>query len=150
MKYSEKMGLLTKGVSWAEIKELEKQEADEAEAAASEAKAAEEAKKTEEAKKAAESKSALEAAQDMVKELESKLSAKEDELAKLNKQFTELNNKRTVVDKPEAKDSAADVMKQLFHPKKQVFYIHYIIPQFLMINKSFFALLLLFLAFLAA
>ena len=120
MKYSEKMGLLTKGVSWAEIKELEKQEAEEAEAAAKEAKEVEEAKKAEdEAKKAAESKSALEAAQEMVKELETKLSAKEDELNKLNKQFTELNNKRTVVDKPEAKDSAADVMKQLFHPKKE-------------------------------
>lgn len=124
MKYSEKMGLLTKGVSWAEIKELEKQEAEEAKAsedakAAEEAKKAEEAKAAEEAKKAAESKSALEAAQDMVKELETKLSAKEDELAKLNKQFTELNNKRTVVDEPEAKDSAADVMKQLFHPKKE-------------------------------
>jgi len=116
MKYSEKMGLLTKGVSWAEIKELEKQEAEEAEAA-EDAKAAEEA--AEEAKKAAETKSALEAAQDMVKELETKLSAKEDELAKLNKQFTELNNKRTVLDEPEAKDSAADVMKQLFHPKKE-------------------------------
>lgn len=113
MKYSEKMGLLTKGVSWAEIKELEKQEAEEAEAAALEEKKDEEARKAEdEAKKAA-----LEAAQEMVKELETKLSAKDDELKKLNAQFADLNNKRTIKEEPEAKDSAADVMKQLFHPK---------------------------------
>ena len=114
MKYSEKIDLLTKGVKWAEIKELEKQEAEELALEAKEA----EAKKAEEAEaKEANEKSALEAAQEMVKELETKLSAKEDELAKLNKQFTELNNKRTVVDEPVTKDSAADVMKQLFHPK---------------------------------
>ena len=106
MKYSEKIDLLTKGVKWAEIKELEKQEAEELALEAKEAEA-----------KEANEKSALEAAQEMVKELETKLSAKEDELTKLNKQFTELNNKRTVVEEPEAKDSAADVMKQLFHPK---------------------------------
>ena len=116
MKYSEKIDLLTKGVKWAEIKELEKQEAEELALEAKEA----EAKKAEEAEaKEANDKSALEAAQEMVKELETKLSAKEDELTKLNKQFTELNNKRTVVDEPEAKDSAADVMNQLFHPKKE-------------------------------
>lgn len=112
MKYSEKIDLLTKGVKWAEIKELEKQEAEEL---ALEAEEAEETKLKE--AEEAEAKEALEAAQEMVKELETKLSAKEDELTKLNKQFTELNNKRTVVEEPEAKDSAADVMKQLFHPK---------------------------------
>lgn len=116
MKYSEKMELLMKGVKVAEIKELEAQEAEEAKKAAEEA-AKKEAEET--AKKEAEETSALSAAQDMVKELESKLSAKEDELAKLNKQFTELNNKRTVVDEPVTKDSAADVMKQLFHPTKK-------------------------------
>lgn len=116
MKYSEKIDLLTKGVKWAEIKELEKQEAEELALEAKEA----EAKKAEEAEaKEANEKSALEAAQEMVKELETKLSAKEDELTKLNKQFTELNNKRTVVEEPEAKDSAADVMKQLFHKVKE-------------------------------
>lgn len=116
MKYSEKIDLLTKGVKWSEIKELEKQEAEEAEAATKEA----EAKEAKEAKeKEAEEKTALQAAQEMVKELETKLSAKEDELSKLNKQFAEVNNKRTVVEEPETKDSAADVMKQLFHPKKE-------------------------------
>lgn len=112
MKYSEKIDLLTKGVKWSEIKELEKQEAEEAEAAALEA-------KENEVKNEAEEKSALEAAQEMIKELESKVSTKEDELTKLNKQMAEINNKRTVVDEPEVKDSAADVMKQLFHPKKE-------------------------------
>lgn len=114
MKYSEKMELLAKGVKWAEIKELEAQEAEEAK------KEAEDAAKlaaNEEAKKAAEDKSALSAAQEMIKELETKLSAKEDELTKLNKEFADLNNKQTVKDEPEAKESAADVMKQLFHPK---------------------------------
>lgn len=116
MKYSEKIDLLTKGVKWAEIKELEKQEAEELAEAEKEAqkKEAEETKPEE-----ANDKSALEAAQEMVKELETKLSAKEDELTKLNKQFTDLNNKRTVVEEPEAKESAADVMKQLFHPTKE-------------------------------
>lgn len=114
MKYSEKIDLLTKGVKWSEIKELEKQE--EAEAAALEAKE----KEAEQAKeKEAEEKTALQAAQEMVKELETKLSAKEDELSKLNKQFAEVNNKRTVIEEPEVKDSAADVMKQLFHPTKE-------------------------------
>lgn len=121
MKYSEKMELLAKGVKWAEIKELEAQEAEELKKEAEDAAkldAAEEAKKAaEEAKKAAEDKSALSAAQEMIKELETKLSAKEDELTKLNKEFANLNNKQTVKEEPEAKESAADVMKQLFHPK---------------------------------
>ena len=115
MKYSEKMELLMKGVKVAEIKELEAQEAEEAKKAAEEA-AKKEAEET--AKKEAEETSALSAAHEMIKELESKLSAKEDELTKLNKEFADLNNKQTVKDEPEVKDSAADVMKQLFHPKK--------------------------------
>ncbi len=123
MKYSEKMELLTKGVKWAEIKELEAQEAEEAKKAAEDAAklaADEEAKKAaEEAKKAAEDKSALSAAQEMIKELETKLSAKEDELTKLNKEFADLNNKQTVKDEPDKVDSAADVMKQLFHPNNK-------------------------------
>lgn len=116
MKYSEKIDLLTKGVKWSEIKELEKQEAEEAEAAALEAKE-KEAEKAKE--KEAEEKTALQAAQEMIKELESKVSAKEDELTKLNKQMAEINNKRTVTDEPVNKDSATDVMKQLFHPTKE-------------------------------
>ena len=118
MKYSEKMELLAKGVKWAEIKELEAEEAEEAKKAAEDAAklaADEEAKKA--AEKAAEDKSALSAAQEMIKELETKLSAKEDELTKLNKEFADLNNKQTVKNEPEVKESAADVMKQLFHPK---------------------------------
>ena len=55
----------------------------------------------------------------MVKELEEKLSAKEDELTKLNKEFADLNNKRTVKDEPEAHATGADVMKELFNNKKK-------------------------------
>lgn len=116
MKYSEKIDLLKNGVKWSEIKELEKQEAEEAAAAA-------EAEKQKEAEEAAENeakeKTALEAAQEMVKELETKLSVKEDELKKLNDDFAKINNKQTVVETPEVKESAADVMKELFKPNKK-------------------------------
>jgi len=108
MKYSEKLNLLLKGVKMDEIKQLEEQEALEvAEAAAKEEKENQE-------------KSALEVAQKMVKDLEDKLAAKEDELTALNRQFAEINNKKTVKEEPEHKDSAADVMEQLFKPKKEV------------------------------
>ena len=63
-------------------------------------------------------KTALEAANEMVKELEEKLASKEDELSKLNKEFAKINNKQTVKEEPEAKYSSTDVMKELFHPKK--------------------------------
>lgn len=116
MKYSEKMQLLMKGVKIDEIKALEEQEAKEA--AEEEAKKAEEeaAKKAEEEKK---EQSALELAQSMIKDLEGKLEAKEDELSKLNKEFTDLNNKRTVKDEPEHQPDATDVFHDLFNPIKK-------------------------------
>ena len=114
MKYSEKMELLLKGVKLSEIKELEDQEAKEA----AEAEKLE-AEKLEAEKKKTEEKSALEAAQEMVKDLETKLSAKEDELTKLNAEFAKLNNKQTVVDNPPVKQTGADVLKELFHPVKK-------------------------------
>lgn len=99
-----------------EIKALEEQEAAEAkEAPEAEAKEAPEATKTPED---VVPKSALEAAQDMVKDLESKLSKKEDELTKLNAEFAKLNNKQTVADTPITKQTSTDVMKELFHPNK--------------------------------
>ena len=116
MKYSEKMELLLKGVKLSEIKELEDQEAKETEEAA---KAAEASKAAEEAIAAEVEKTALEAAQEMVKDLETKLSAKEDELTKLNAEFAKLNNKQTVVDNPPVKQTGADVLKELFHPVKK-------------------------------
>lgn len=116
MKYSEKMQLLMKGVKLDEIKALEEQEAKEA--------AEEAAKKAEDdaAKKAEEDneiKSALELAQSMIKDLEGKLEAKEDELSKLNKQFADINNKQTVKDEPIHQPDASDVMKELFKPEKK-------------------------------
>ena len=108
MKYSEKMSLLLKGVKFEEIKQLEEQEAAEAASAALEE------------EKAEHERTALEAAEAMVKELESKLESKEDELTKLNKQFAEINNKQTVKEEPINKETAADVMQQLFKPNKEV------------------------------
>lgn len=112
MKYSEKMQLLLKGVSLADIKQLEEQEAAEAaEAAENEAIEKEENEQKE--------LSALEAAEAMVKELEEKLSDTEDKLAKANQEFAELANKQTVKDSPKEKYSSKDVMKELFHPVKK-------------------------------
>lgn len=118
MKASEEIGLLLKGVKPAEIAALKEKEAAEAEEErkAAEAAAAEEAKKKEEQDNI--EKSALETAQELVKDLESKLSAKEDELTKLNAEFAKLNNKQTVLDNPPEKPNGADVFKELFHPSK--------------------------------
>ena len=99
--------VVLKGVSTADIKALEEQEA----AELAEATAASAALKEEEAAK---EKSALEAAQDMIKDLEEKLSAKEDELTKLNREFAEINNKQTIKEEPVHKTTGADVMKELF------------------------------------
>lgn len=112
MKYSEKLQLLLKGVKMDEIKALEDQEA--AEKAEEEKNAAEE--KAEEEKK---EQSALELAESMIKDLEGKLEAKEDELTKLNRQFAELNNLKTVKDEPEEKYNASDVFGELFNGTKK-------------------------------
>ena len=118
MKFSDKLTLILQGKSSEEIAALEAEETAEAEAAAA-ARAAEEAAAKAAEEDAARTKTALEAAQSMVKELEEKLSAKEDELTKLNKEFADLNNKRTIKDEPEAHATGADVMKELFNNKKK-------------------------------
>lgn len=112
MKYSEKLQLMLNKVPMEEIKALEEQEAKEA----AEAAAASAAKEKEEAAKEA---TALEAAQEMIKDLESKLTAKEDELTKLNREFATLTNKQTVLEQPAHKETAVDVMNQLFNSKKE-------------------------------
>ena len=118
MKFSDKLTLILQGKSSDEIAALEAEETKEAEAAAA-AKAAEEAAAKAAEEDAARTKTALEAATSIVKELEEKLSAKEDELTKLNKEFAELNNKRTLNEEPEKKPSGADVMRELFNTKKK-------------------------------
>lgn len=112
MKYSEKLQLLLKGVKMDEIKALEEQEAAEKaeEQEATEKKEAEEEKKEQ---------SALELAESMIKDLEGKLEAKEDELTKLNKEFAELNNLKTVKEEPEEKYNASDVFGELFNGTKK-------------------------------
>jgi hypothetical protein len=55
----------------------------------------------------------------MIKDLEGKLEAKEDELTKLNKQFADINNKQTVKEEPEHQPDASDVMRELFKPEKK-------------------------------
>ena len=97
-----------------EIRALEEQEAAEKE----EAPEAPEALKVPETPEDVVPKSALEAAEGMVKDLESKLQTKEDELTKLNAEFAKLNNKQTVADTPITKQTSTDVMKELFHPNK--------------------------------
>lgn len=121
MKYSEKMQLLLKGVKMSEIADLEKQEAEEQEAAsaaaASESEGIHEGNDSDNTTEE-ETKTALQAALLAVKDLEGKLSAKEDELTKLNKQFADLNNKQTILDNPPKKPDASDVFKELFNPDK--------------------------------
>lgn len=112
MKSSEKIKLLLKGVTMDEVKALEEQEAAEEAAITAEAEA-------EEAKETNNLRTALEAAQEMVKDLEIKLEAKEDELTKLNQEFANLNNKQTIAEKVEA-PTASDVMGELFKTKKEV------------------------------
>ena len=108
MKYSEELKLRLNGVKSEEIKAMKEQEekelAEEAAAAA--------AKKQEDEEKEA---SALEIAQSMIKDLEAKLEAKEDELTKLNKEFADLNNARSLSEKTEEKYNASSVMGELFN-----------------------------------
>ena len=118
MKASEEIGLLLKGVKREEIaalKEKEAAELKEAEEAAAKKAAEEAAKKAEEGK---EEISSLETAKGLIEDLENKLQAKEDELAKLNKQFAELNNKQTVKEEPE-KYTGTEVFSELFKSKKE-------------------------------
>ena len=110
MKYTEKMQLLLKGVKMDEIKALEEQEALELEEAG---KAPEEDE---------ENKSYLEllnAANTLVKELETKLEAKDAELKELNKDLESINNKKTLTEQPTTPD-ASDVFTELFKPSKEV------------------------------
>lgn len=114
MKFSEKLGLILQGKTDEEIAELEAEE--EANKKAKEKEDAEHVRLT----------AALEEASKVVKDLEDKLAesqaaltAKEDELTKLNADFANLNNKQTIKEQPEKKDSAADVFNQLFNSKKE-------------------------------
>lgn len=119
MKASEEIGLLLKGVKPVEIAALKEREA--AELAEEQKKAEAEAAKLkeEEEKEEASIKSALETAQQLTKDLENKLQAKEDELKKLNDEFAKINNKQTIKDEPPVKQTGVDVFKELFNPKSK-------------------------------
>lgn len=112
MKYSEELALRLKGVKSDEIAAMKEQEAKEAEEAAKNAAALENEKKKEEA-------TALELAQTMIKDLEAKLEAKDQELKKVSAELVEVNNAATQKEEPE-KYGASDVMKELFNKKKEV------------------------------
>lgn len=107
MKYSDKLQLLLKGVKLEEIKELEEQEAMEA---------AEEDKKKEEEENAT-----LTEALAMVKDLESKLASKDEQISKLNKDIEDLNNKKTIEEQPSigSEEAATQVFKELFNKNKE-------------------------------
>lgn len=114
MKFSDKLGYMLQGKTEEEIKAIEEAEQQNLQ---------EQEQKEDENRRL---RSSLEEAATMVKsledelqELKDKLSSKEDELTKLNQEFANLNNKQTVKEQPEAKDSAADVFNQLFHSKKE-------------------------------
>ena len=111
MKYSEELALRLKGVKSDEIAAMKEQEAKEAEEAAKKAAALENEKKKEEA-------NALELAQAMIKDLEEKLEAKDQELKKVSAELVEVNNTATQKEEPE-KYGASDVMMELFNKKKE-------------------------------
>lgn len=126
MKFTDKMQLLKQGVSFAEIKELELEEAAEIEASKkhtdegakepeNEPKESEVDKTTNEDVK--ELKSALELATKALEESKATIEKQKDELTKLNEDFTKLVNKQTVAEKTEL--TATDVMKELFNPDKK-------------------------------
>ena len=114
MKFSDRLGYMLQGKTEEEIKAIEE---------------AEEQQQQEEQLKNDENsrlRSSLEEAATMVKTLEDelqevkeKLASKEDELTKLNQDFAILNNKQTIKEQPEVKDTAADVFKQLFNSKEE-------------------------------
>lgn len=134
MKFTEKLQFIKSGATWAEIKQLEEQEAAEIEASKKKQgpdPAAEPPKEgTEPPKEGTEPSkepepnnellTALEAATKALEESKATITKQKDELAKLNEDFAKLNNKQTVAETHV--DTAADVMKQLFKPetKKEV------------------------------
>lgn len=127
MKFTEKLQFIKSGATWAEIKQLEDQEAAEIEASKKKQVPDPANETPKEPELEPESKepnnellTALEAATKALEESKAVVAKQQDELAKLNEDFAKLNNKQTVAETHV--DTAADVMKQLFKPetKKEV------------------------------
>lgn len=118
MTVKEKIQLLTNGVKWAQVQELEEQEKLEIEAEAANS-------EEEESKEQPEEKPTIEDVLLMIKELQtekedlqSQIATKNDEVAKLNEDLVKINNHQTVAEQP-VKETGADVFKELFHPDKK-------------------------------
>ena len=110
MTVKEKTQLLLNGVKWAQVQELEAQEKLEIEAAAAKGKEEESTEQPEQP--------TVEDALKLIKELQDQLATKTDEVTKLNDDLASVNNHQTVAEQP-AKESGADVFKELFHPNKK-------------------------------
>ena len=110
MTVKEKTSLLLNGVKWAQIQELEEQEKLEIEAEAAKG-------KEEESKEQPETPT-LDDALKLIKELQEKLSEKDDEVSKLNNDLASVNNHQTIAEQP-VKETSVDVFKELFHPEKK-------------------------------
>lgn len=117
MTVKEKIQLLTNGVKWAQVQELEEQEKLEIEAAA--------AKGNEEESTEQPEQPTIEDVLLMIKELQTEkedlqnqIATKNDEVAKLNDDLATINNHQTVAEQP-VKETGADVFKELFHPNKK-------------------------------
>ena len=117
MKYSEKLQLLLKGVKMEEIKDLEAQELKELEDAAGDPELDPDPKMPDPSP--SDNSEALATAQDMVKELETKLAATQDELTKLNSEIAAINNRATQSEDLPKYDASA-VFSELFNSKKEV------------------------------
>lgn len=118
MTVKEKIQLLTNGVKWAQVQELEEQEKLEIEAAAAKG-------NEEESKEQPEKQPTIEDVLLMIKELQTEkedlqnqIATKNDEVAKLNDDLATINNHQTVAEQP-VKETGADVFKELFHPNKK-------------------------------
>lgn len=120
MKFTEKLQFIKSGASWAEIKQLEEQEAAEIELSKKKQEPDLAAEPPKESEPNNELLTALEAATKALEESKATITKQQDELAKLNEDFAKLNNRQTVAETHV--DTAADVMKQLYKPetKKEV------------------------------
>lgn len=117
MTVKEKIQLLTSGVKWAQVQELEEQEKLEIEAEAVKGEKEDSEEQPEQP--------TIEDVLLMIKELQTEkedlqtqIATKNDEVAKLTEDLTAINNHQTVAEQP-VKETGADVFKELFHPDKK-------------------------------
>lgn len=118
MKYTEKMQLLLKGVKMDEIRSLEEQEAVEIAEADQKDQDPEVDPDPSDPEDQTDYKELFDNANNIIKEMETKLQENQAELSKLKNEIAAFNNRQTQEASPEKYDETA-VFKELFNNKKQ-------------------------------